>query len=149
MTSPSSPDLKEVIFINQAVYNVFLALPQAVLEAASARTTILQNGGRLPAQQMKMLKGALSGVSEIRVLHDNDTFRVYFAASFERVVYILDAGIKKSPAGGEIPRPQIERLVTRLRQARQHYADFADELATRFAARAVERAALAAAKKPG
>jgi hypothetical protein len=29
--------------------------------------------------------------------------RVYFAAEFEKVVYILDAGIKKSPHGKEFP----------------------------------------------
>jgi phage-related protein len=139
MTSSASTDVKEVIFINQDVFGAYADLPDEVWEAANARTTVLQNGGRLPAQQAKALKGALSGISEIRINHDDNTYRVYFAAEFPMVIYMLDAGIKNSPSGDEIPRPQVERLAKRFQQAKKHYADDAAIIGKRFKEREAER----------
>jgi phage-related protein len=93
--------LREVIFINQDVVQEFDSMPADVRQAVEARTTIIQNGGRLPTQQVRSLQGSLAGISEIRVRFDNDTYRVCFAAAFAQVVYLLDAGIKKAAHGQE------------------------------------------------
>lgn len=147
MTAEASADVKEVIFLNQDVFNDYKALPPDVWDAANARTTILQNGGRLPVSQVKALKGGLAGISEIRLQGDKDTYRVYFAAEFKTAIYMLDAGIKKSPTGDEIPRPQIERLEERLKQAKKHYAAAEKILEARFKDREDVRKARAAALK--
>jgi phage-related protein len=145
MTSAASTDVKEVIFINQDVVGEFAALPDEVKEAADFRISIVQNGGRLPAAHVRKLRGQLAGISEIRAGYNDDTYRVYFAAEFEKALYLLDAGIKKSPKGGEIPRWQIERLQARMSQARAHYERCAAAIEDRFQARRAARFALQAA----
>ncbi len=121
MTSDASADVKEVIFVNEAATRDYAALPPDVREAADAPTTVLQNGGRLPSKQVRDLRGVLFGISEIRISYDDDTYRVYFAAEYAEAIYILDAGMKKSPKDGEIPRWQIDRLVARKQKAEDHY----------------------------
>ena len=39
------------------------------------------------------------------VLFDNDTYRVYYLTQFKAAIYILDAGMKKSPRDNKIPKP--------------------------------------------
>ena len=145
MTSGASTDLKEVIFINQDAARAFAAMPPDVRETAEARTTILQNGGRLPAQQVHALHGNLAGISEMRVRFDDDTYRVYFAATFEKVIDLLDAGIKKSAHGNEIPRWQADRLQARMGRADAHYRLNKAAIGARFEAR--RQASLAADTK--
>lgn len=144
MTSDASTDQKEVIFVNQAAMRDYASLPKDVKEAADARTTVLQNGGRLPSKQVSDLHGKLAGVSEIRIAHANDAYRVYFAAVYEEAIYILDAGMKKSPKEDEIPRWQIDRLMDRKRKADEHYNANKETLQSRAAARRRVREAKAA-----
>lgn len=122
MTSGASGDLREVIFVNQAAQRDYGSLSPEVREAADARTTVLQNGGRLPVKQIRDLRGALSGIAEIRIFYDDDTYRVYFAAEYAEAIYILDAGMKKSPHDSDMPRWQADRLVARKRTADDHYS---------------------------
>jgi phage-related protein len=121
MTADANADVEEVIFVNEAANRDFAALPPDVREAADARTRVRQNRGRLPAKQVRDLRGVMFGISEIRICYDDDTYRVYFAAEYAEAIYILDAGMKKSPKDGEIPRWQIDRLVSRKRKADEHY----------------------------
>jgi phage-related protein len=150
MTSNASTDVKEVIFVNQDAKAEYEALPDDVRETADARTTILQNGGRLPARQVRTLQGKLAGISEIRIRYDDDTYRVYFAAEFEKAIYVLDAGMKKSPNEDEIPRWQRDRLEYRMGQAKAHYGRCVNDINARFEERRKTREAIgAASNSPG
>jgi len=120
MTSGSSIDIREVIFIGSASED-YRAMPAEVRQAADARMQVLQNNGRLPAKQRTALSGKLSGIDEIRVLWDGDTYRAYLAIEHKAVIYILDAGIKKSPHGSAIPQTQIDRLIERKKTADRDY----------------------------
>jgi len=97
------------------------AMPEEVLQAADARTTAIQNHMRLPRNQRQSLKGNLGGIDEVRILFDDNTYRVYYLTAFKAAVYVLDAGIKKSPRGSEISKPQIDRLIERKKAAVNHY----------------------------
>jgi len=59
------------------------------------------------------------------------------------VICLLDAGMKKSARGSELPRWQIDRLAARLRQAETHYRDNADSIGARFELRRQARRAVA------
>jgi phage-related protein len=120
MTSGSSIDIREVIFIGSASED-YRGMPAEVRQAADARMQVLQNNGRLPAKQRTALSGKLSGIDEIRVLWDGDTYRAYLAIEHKAVIYILDAGIKKSPHGSAIPQTQIDRLIERKKTADRDY----------------------------
>jgi len=119
MTSESSLDIRVVRFLPAGTSAEYDAMPEEVRDEADAATTLLQNG-RSPANAER-LKGALKGITEVRIDHDTNTYRVYYVAEFECCLYIIDAGMKKSPKGREIPRPQVERLKMRRAQAEVHY----------------------------
>ena len=119
MTSENSLDIRVVRFLPAGTSAEYDAMPEEVRDEADAATTLLQNG-RSPANAER-LKGALKGITEVRIDHDTNTYRVYYVAEFECCLYIIDAGMKKSPKGREIPRQQVERLKMRRAQAEVHY----------------------------
>lgn len=90
-----------------------MAIPEPVLESADQAIDALQNGRQLPPKMFGSLKGKLAGIDEIRLPYDDDTYRVYVYQGFSAVVMVLDAGIKKSTEGGNIPKWQNDRLEAR------------------------------------
>jgi phage-related protein len=119
-------------------------MPAEVLQAADARTTAIQDHMRLPRNQRQPLKGKLADIDEARILFDDNTYRVYYLTSFKAAIYILDAGIKKSPRGSEISKPQIERLVERKKVAVDHYLANERWFEARMSERLARRAAIEA-----
>jgi phage-related protein len=86
LSSYTSIDLREVIFVNQAAEQAYRGLPDEVRQAADARTTAIQNHQPLPRNQRKSLSGKLTGIDEVRILFDGDTYRVYHLVEFAEVV---------------------------------------------------------------
>jgi phage-related protein len=123
MSSDGSIDIRAVIFINRDAETQYRSLPDEVRQSADARTSAIQDRQRLPSKARESLKGKLAGIDEIKIGFDGDTYRVYYAVEFEEVIYILDAGMKKSPRRGQIPKQQVDRLVARLKAAREDYQE--------------------------
>jgi len=141
MSSRTSVDIREVVFVNAQAKEAYENLPLEVLQAADARTTAIQNHWRLPRNQRQVLSGKLAGIDEVRIPFDDDTYRVYYLTAFKAAIYILDAGIKKSPRGREMPKMQIDRLVDRKKGAVAHYAANEKWFEARMADRLARRAA--------
>lgn len=139
MTSDDAVDIKEVIFLSQRVEDDYLSQPAEVVEAFDARITAIQNLRRLPARHHQALSGHAKGIEELRVFHDNNTYRTYYLANYNEVVILIDAGMKKSKKGGEIPAEQVARLLERKRQADQFYAGNLALLRERYDARRKRR----------
>jgi phage-related protein len=116
VASPTSIDIKEVIFIGSAKADL-AALPTEVRTEANAALWNLQNGGWPEADRYK----DIAGVGEIRLNHDKDTYRVYNVVSYKEVLYVLEAGIKKSVRGGTIPQQDMRRLEKRCKAAKDDY----------------------------
>jgi phage-related protein len=121
MSSDASVDIREVIFVNRAAEEAYRGLPDEVRQAADARTTAIQNYRPLPRNQRQSLSGKLAGIDEVRILSDGDTYRVYHLVEFGEVIYVLDAGMKKSPTGSGMPKPQSEMLEMRKKFAYDDY----------------------------
>jgi phage-related protein len=138
MTSDESTALKEVIYINQSAHNDYEAMPPDIKEAADQAITQIQNEKPLPAKMFKPLKENLSGIDEVVLPYDSDTYRVYVAL-YKSAIYILDAGIKKSKTGHEIPPNQKERLIRRREQASKDYETNKAEIERFAAARKAKR----------
>jgi phage-related protein len=149
MSSDSSIDIRAVIFVNQAAEEAYRDLPEEVRQAADARTTAIQNNMRLPRDQRQSLSGELAGIDEIRIGFEGDAYRVYYLVAFKAAIYVLDAGMKKSPRGGEIPKQQIERLVARKKLAREDYTRNAAAYETAMQKRNERRRAWEAASNSG
>ncbi|WP_274612871.1 type II toxin-antitoxin system RelE/ParE family toxin [Bradyrhizobium brasilense] len=99
------------------------ALPNEVREEAIGALSALQDGQRPPAGRYKDLTGndKLAGIGEIRLSHDGDTYRVYNVVTYREVLYVLEAGIKKSMRGGAIPQQDVKRLEARFKRAKEDY----------------------------
>ncbi|WP_428487201.1 type II toxin-antitoxin system RelE/ParE family toxin [Rhodopila sp.] len=144
MTSGTSIDIKEVIFINQRCEKDYLLLPREVGETADGALDALQNG-RTPSGNMygpMTNDRRLTGIWEIKLPYDGDAFRVYVWLGCQQVVFVLDAGDKKSPSGKEVPEWQKDRLAERLANAKRDSESLAAELWDAFNARAKRRARL-------
>ena len=139
MTSDTSIDVREVVFINPDAESGYDGLPAGVGEVADGVVTLLQNG-QAPTRKglWRVLKGKLRGIGEVRINDGTNTFRVYVWLGCEPALYILDAGMKKSPTGSEIPGWQQDRLVDRRERAAWDCLDNAD-LEQAFADRAERR----------
>jgi len=75
-----------------------------------------QFGGKsLKAKPLKGFGGA--GVLEIVDDFDGDTYRAIYTVKFDDAIYALHAFQKKSKSGSETPRPEIETIRARLRDA--------------------------------
>jgi hypothetical protein len=69
-------DIREVVFVNEQAKRAYEGMPQEVLQAADARTTAIQNHLRLPRNQRQALTGKLAGIDEVRILFDDNAYRV-------------------------------------------------------------------------
>ena len=67
---------------------------------------------------------------------------------FDEVIFVLDAGMKKSPRGGQIPQEQVERLEARLAKAREAYLQNKNLFIRRFSERRTNRGEDAATVTP-
>src|ERR1700722_17452757 len=121
MSSDTSIDIPAIIFVNESAEDSYRNLADEVRQAADARNSAIQNNRRLPRDQRKSLSGELAGIDEVRISFDGDTYRVYDLIEFNEVIYILDAGMKKSPRSKEIPQQQVDRLIARRKMARDDY----------------------------
>jgi phage-related protein len=140
MTSETSIDVREVVFINPDAKSGYDSLPTEVGEIADGAVTLLQNG-RIPVRKglWRTLKGGLRGIGEIRINDGTNTYRVYVWLGCKPALYVLDAGMKKSPTGDEIPQWQQDRLVDRRGRAAKDCADNGADLDHAFADRALRR----------
>ncbi|MBS0420685.1 MAG: type II toxin-antitoxin system RelE/ParE family toxin [Proteobacteria bacterium] len=139
MTSQDSLDLREVIFINERCRVDYEAMPAEVRESADQAIDALQNARPLPPKLYKSLGGALTGVDEIRLGYDCNTYRVYVTLPCPWVIMVLDAGMKKSTEGKNIPKWHKERLQTRRERARKYCTDYDADLKTDFNKRKTRR----------
>src|SRR5271168_32623 len=58
---------------------------------------------------------------ELVVDYDGDTFRAIYTTKFEGVLYVLHCFQKKSKKGSKTPKPDLDLIERRLREARIHY----------------------------
>jgi phage-related protein len=120
--SPASIDERQVVFIGSVQADLD-GLPGEVRQEAIGALSALQNGQRPPAGRYKDLTGndKLAGIGEIRLSHDGDTYRIYNVVTYKEVLYVLEAGIKKSVRGGAIPQQDVKRLEARFKRAKEDY----------------------------
>jgi phage-related protein len=79
-----------------------------------------QKGSTHPAA--KPMQGSLlRGVTEIVADHDGDTYRAMYTTKIGEVIYVLHAFQKKSKRGIATPKADIDLIVKRLKDAREHH----------------------------
>ncbi len=139
MTSRDSADAREVVFINERCRLDYEEMPEEVRESADQAIDALQNSTALPPKMHRFLRGPLAGVEEVRLPYDDASYRVYVSLEALWTVMVLDAGIKKSTEGANIPKWQRERLETRQKRAREYCAAHERELQAEYGKRRSRR----------
>jgi len=96
--------------------------PEEVQQVVGYALYLSQCGEKHPsAKPLKGFKGA--GVLEVVDNFDKDTYRAVYTVKLAGVVYVLHAFQKKSKQGIATPKQEIELIETRLKRAKEHYAE--------------------------
>jgi phage-related protein len=148
VSAKQSVDIRSVIFVNKAAHRAFDELPEHVRLSAEVLLTALQNNRPLPSKRFECLKGVLNGITELKIPDDTNTYRIYDLVEFGEVIYLLDAGIKKSNEQGEIPAWQTNTLVERKKAAKIDYAENKELYKAEFDERKTRRTEAQQAVKP-
>ena len=92
-------------------------LPQDVQGEMGYVLHLVQNGEG--DSNIRPLTGKdLSGVFEIRTDYNSDTYRAVYAVNLGERIFMLHVFQKKSKKGSETPKPDMEKIRARLKQAR-------------------------------
>lgn len=144
MSSPGSIDIKQVFFVGSAERD-FRNLPAEIRKEAVAALSDLQNGRTPRGGRYKDLtdNDKLRGIGEVRLNGDDgNTYRIYNVVCLKEVIYVLDAGAKKSVRGGAIPQQDVKMLEKRRKTALADYAQNQGIYKSEFAARQSRRVAI-------
>jgi len=76
--------------------------------------------GLNPECKFGYLNGVGSGVQELKIPYDTDTYRVVYVAKFSAAIFVLDAFKKKSPTGSKLPKNIEDRISSRYKEAKAH-----------------------------
>ncbi len=96
-------------------------MPEDVKDELGYAVGVAQLGGK--AQSANPMKGNLREVMEIVSDDDGNTYRAMYTVQLKGRVYVLDAFQKKSKSGISTPKADLERILQRLKDAKQHYKE--------------------------
>lgn len=92
--------------------------PEPVQDHMGYALYVAQQGGK--HREAKVLAGfGGGGVVEVIKDHRGDTYRAVYSLRHAQAIYVLHAFQKKSKAGSETPRRDLEMIQKRLREAEQ------------------------------
>ena len=77
-----------------------------------------------PPPAIKPLKGFKHAVREIRVRHQGNASRAVYVVNLGRRLYVLHMFQKKSTRGIATPKPELDVIRQRLKQAEQHAREY-------------------------
>jgi phage-related protein len=92
--------------------------PRDVQKDFGDEIQLIQFGG-MP-KNAKPFKGLGSGVLEIVLRHDTNTYRTVLALQLGEKIYVLHAFQKKSPKGIKTSKPDIDLIKQRYKETREH-----------------------------
>ncbi|WP_031336947.1 type II toxin-antitoxin system RelE/ParE family toxin [Rhodopseudomonas sp. B29] len=96
------------------------SLPKGARAVFGYALLLAESGMRHPdAKPLKGFGGA--GVLEVVEDLDGDTYRAVYTVKFGDIVYVLHAFKKKSKVGSKTPPRDIELIVSRLKEAEDHF----------------------------
>jgi phage-related protein len=113
----AEPSLKPVIWVGSSRRDL-RAFPEPVRDHIGYALYVAQRGGK--HRDARTLSG-FGGAGVVEVVKDfrGDTFRAVYTLRYAGGVHVIHAFQKKSKAGRETPRRDIEMVKQRLREAEQ------------------------------
>jgi phage-related protein len=111
------PVLRPLFWMGNSRKNI-REFPEPVRKDFGDEIQLMQFGGMPP--NAKPFKGVGSGVFEIPLRHETNAYRTVLAVQLGEAIYVLHAFQKKSPKGIKTPKPDIELIKQRYKEAREH-----------------------------
>lgn len=109
--------MKEIIWVGDSKENL-RSFPEEVKDEAGFALGEVQRGD-MPdgAKPLTNLGKGISGVLEIIVDDDGETYRVVYVAKLKKGIYVLHSFHKKSKSGISIPKKDKELIIQRYKSA--------------------------------
>jgi phage-related protein len=107
--------VKKVVWLGSSLKDL-RNLPDAVQDDIGYALWRVQESK--PHQDIRLLKG-LSGVFEIRIDYDRDTYRAVYTVNIGEVIYVLHVFKKKSKKGIVLPKEDADLIQSRLKWAKE------------------------------
>jgi phage-related protein len=115
------PTMKPCEFIGSSLDDIS-GLPDEVKRVFGFAIRMAQRGEKHP--DAKPLTGfGSAGILEVVENFDGDTYRAVYTVKFAGMVYVLHVFKKKSAKGKKTPKPDIDLIKSRLKEAQRKYAD--------------------------
>ena len=111
-----TPVLRPLAWLGNSLQNL-RAFPAEAKKIIGDELQLIQFGG-MP-RDAKPFKGVGSGVFEIAMRHDAEAYRTVLAVQLGRNIYVLHAFQKKSKKGIATPKPDVDLIKQRYKEARE------------------------------
>ena len=111
---------KPIFWMGQS-YEELCSMPEDVQDELGYALGVAQLGGI--AASAKPMKGNLREVMEVVSDDDGNTYRAMYTVRLKGRIYVLDAFQKKAKSGIATPKADLERILQRLKDAKQHYKE--------------------------
>ncbi len=119
LSLPDRGDPKPLRWVGSSKEDVS-AFPKDVRRRIGSALWEAQTGGKVGyARPLRGFKGA--GVLEVVDDFAGDTYRAVYTIHFAKAVYVLHAFQKKSKRGIATPKVELDRILLRLKRAREDY----------------------------
>jgi phage-related protein len=111
-----APVLRPLMWLATSLRNL-RAFPDEAKKLIGDELQLIQFGG-MP-KNAKPFKGVGSGVFEVAMRHDGEAYRTVLAVQLGRRIYVLHAFQKKSKKGIATPKPDVDLIKQRYKEARE------------------------------
>ena len=111
-----TPRLRPLVWLGNSRRNIH-AFPAEAQKTIGDELQLIQFGG-MP-RDAKPFKGVGSGVFEIALRHDTEAYRTVVAVQLGRRIYVLHAFQKKSKKGIATPKPDVDLIKQRYKEAKE------------------------------
>jgi phage-related protein len=116
----TAPRRQENVFFVGSSKKDLRALPKGV-RAVFGFAILLAEAGMTHPDAKPLTGFGGGGVLEVMEDLDGDTYRAIYTVKFGNTVYVLHAFKKKSKVGPKTPARDMELIVRRFKEARQHH----------------------------
>lgn len=111
-----TPVLRPLVWLGNSLRNL-RAFPAEAKKIIGDELQLIQFGG-MP-RDAKPFKGVGSGVFELALRHDAEAYRTVLAVQLGRNIYVLHAFQKKSKKGIATPKPDVDLIKQRYKEAKE------------------------------
>jgi phage-related protein len=111
-----TPVLRPLVWVGNAKRNL-QAFPRGAQKLIGDELQLIQFGG-MP-RDAKPFKGVGSGIFEIALRFEGDAYRTVLAVQLGERIYVLHAFQKKSKKGIATPKPDVDLIKQRYKEAKE------------------------------